>query len=146
MSASYTGFFSFDKMNGIGTYEDDNNIYKGTWRNNKKHGTFYRTNKRLNQTYLQQWKNDKLICSKLIQYIQPSALQTSKINPKKKEKTLQCNYKGIEKKCIGCYENPSNAVNIECGHVIMCYECLNKCERCPICRLTNNNIIRLFAS
>lgn len=145
-SASYTGFFSCDKMNGIGTYEDDNNIYKGIWRNDKKCGKFYRTNKRINKTYLQEWKNDKLINNKNIQYIQPDALQTTKENPKKKPRQFQTIYKGVEKRCIGCYDQYTNAVNITCGHVIMCYTCLNKCETCPICRVSNDKIIKLYSS
>lgn len=144
-TATYTGFFLNDKMNGIGTYEDEFNIYKGTWRNDKKCGTFYRTNKRISETYLQEWRNDKIISTKVVQYIQPSALRTTKENPKKQPRQHQVKYKGVEKKCIGCYHQSANAVNVSCGHVIMCFTCLSKCEKCPICRVSNEQIIRLYS-
>lgn len=144
--AIYTGFFSYGKMHGIGTFEDQVNIYKGQWRNDKKHGLFYRTQKSLFQTFIQKYNRGKLIKSEICQYIQPSALQTSKVNPIKSQKKYQVYYKGNEKKCMGCSDKPSNSTNVSCGHVIMCYDCLSKCDRCPICRAPTEHIIKLFIS
>ena len=145
-SPTYTGFFSFGKMHGIGTFEDNINIYKGTWRNDKKHGIFYRTQKQLFQTFAQKWNKGKLVKSERIQYIQPDALRTVKDNPIRVPKKYQTSYRGTEKKCMACLDKPSNATNINCGHVMMCYECLTKCDRCPICRAPIEQIIRLFVS
>lgn len=142
----YIGFFSYGRLNGIGTYEDDRNIYKGTWRSDKKHGFFYRTNKIKFDTYMQKWIKNKLINNYQIQYIQPDALRTLKTNPNKKQKKYQISYKGKNKQCIGCYENSTNATNNKCGHVVMCYECLEKCESCPICRSPIETVIKLFIS
>ncbi len=142
----YTGFFSFGKIHGIGTYEDEKNIYKGTWRNDKKHGTFLKTNKKKTTTSQQLWIKDKKINNLKIQYIQPAALETTEINPIRKPKKYQTTYKSKEKKCIICLERTTNATNDRCGHVALCYECLAKCDKCPICRCNIGNIIRLFAS
>ena len=142
----YTGFFSFGKIHGIGTYEDSTNIYKGSWRNDKKHGMFFRTQKIRNETYLQKWNKGKLISFTKTQYIQPEALRTARENPLKQPKKYQITYKGNEKKCIGCYDKPTNSTNDVCGHVAMCHDCLSKCDRCPICRAPIGNIIRLYIS
>ena len=123
--STYTGFFSYGKINGIGTFEDAKNIYKGTWRNDKKHGLFYRTRKHTYTSFLQKWSNGKFKSSKEIQYIQPETLITIKKNPIFKKKKYRVNYKGNAKLCIGCYDNNTNATNIKCGHVILCYNCLN---------------------
>jgi hypothetical protein len=144
--AKYVGFFSFGKIHGVGTFEDDINIYKGTWRNDRKHGLFYRTIKSTETTFMQKWNKGRLVSSTVCQYIQPIALQTTKVNPSKSPKKFQITYKGNEKKCMACCEKPCNCTNEACGHVIMCYDCLNKCQRCPICRVTINKIIRLFIS
>jgi hypothetical protein len=144
--AQYTGFFSFGKIHGVGTYEDSINIYKGTWRNDKKHGMFYRTIKNIFKTFIQKWNKGRLVKSEPCQYIQPDALQTTKDNPIRRVKKYQITYKGTEKKCMGCYDLSCNTVNDICGHVVMCYKCLSKCERCPICRAPINKLIRLFIS
>lgn len=144
--SKYTGFFSVGKLHGIGTYEDSLNIYKGTWRNDKKHGMFYRTQKNTYSTFIQKWIRGKLITSNKTQYIRPDALQTIKNNPINKPKKYQITYKGHEKKCMACIENHINATNTACGHVVMCFDCLNKCESCPICRSPIEQIIRLFIS
>jgi hypothetical protein len=142
--SNYTGFFSYGKLHGVGTYEDANNIYKGTWRSDKKHGVFHRTNKERHVTYLQKWIKGRLKTKTIIQYIQPLALITTKTNPNKMPKTYQISYKGNNKQCIGCENNSTNCANDGCGHVVMCVECLSKCDTCPICRCPIGNIVKLF--
>jgi len=141
----YTGFFSYGKFHGMGTLENRINISKGNWRIDLKHGVFYKTNKLNKRTHLQRWKNNRLIKDKIIQYVQPKALQTTKKNPNKNKK-YQIAFKGDFKKCIGCYDNAINCANDRCGHVVMCVDCLSKCEQCPICRAPIYNIIKLFIS
>jgi hypothetical protein len=142
--AKYTGFFSDGKIHGIGTFEDSKNVYKGSWRNDRKHGMFWRTQKLRYQTYLQKWKRGKLISFIERQYIRPECLQTTKQNPIKKQKTMQIAYKAREKTCIACCAKPTDAVNTGCGHVAVCYDCLLKCDRCPICRCPIKELIRLY--
>lgn len=145
-TATYTGFFSYGKIHGVGTFEDTKNIYKGNWRADKKHGMFYRTNKVEKLTYLQKWIKNKLISGTLIQYIQPAALITTKVNPLKKPKKYQISYKGTNRQCIGCQDNSTNSTNSRCGHVVMCIDCLKRCDQCPICRAPIDKIIKLFIS
>lgn len=142
----YLGYFSYGKIHGVGTYEDTNNISKGSWRSDKKHGLFYKTKKDLCKTFMQKWNRGKLIISEEVQYIQPSALITTKQNPKNIPKKYQITYKGVDKKCMACCDKPTNAINDVCGHVTMCYECLCRCDKCPICRAPIRKIIRLFIS
>jgi hypothetical protein len=142
----YTGFFSYGKFHGVGTYEDEDTIYKGHWRNDKKHGTFLVTNKVTYKTYNQLWIMNKLKSSTECQYMQPAALETVKQNPLHQCKKLQVKYKCVEKKCIACLERGCNAVNVSCGHVAMCYECLIKCQKCPICRCPISNVLKLYIS
>jgi hypothetical protein len=142
----YTGFFSFGKINGIGTYEDGKNVYKGTWRNDKKHGTFLKTSKKHEVSYQQLWIKGKKVDNKQIQYVQPLSLATTKENPVRKPKVYQTAYKGREKKCVVCLEQHTNATNDRCGHVALCYDCLLKCDKCPICRCSMGKVVRLFTS
>jgi hypothetical protein len=146
----YKGFFSNGKMNGIGTYESYKYVYKGQWREDKKSGNFIKTNKHKNTTYVQRWVDNIKVENKLIQYIQPNALDTYKYNPIYKNKKYQKKYrnteKNVEKKCVACFINSMNATNISCGHISMCYECLSKCDKCPICRINITNIIKLYVS
>lgn len=154
----YTGFFSYGKFHGVGTYEDNEYIYKGQWRNDKKHGMFFKTAKLSFETYTQRWNKGKLILTEKTQYIPPKMLQTSEKNNTRKNNTRKSNthirdgntdiktkkFRGIEKKCIGCCEDSTNSTNANCGHVVMCYNCLKKCDTCPICRSPITNIIKLF--
>ncbi len=155
----YEGFFSYGKIDGIGTYTDPINVYKGTWRRDKKHGSFYKTNLPTGTTYKQMWLKGKLISSERVQYIQPAALRTTKDNPILKPKKYQATYRveprkcnGCsintvdEKKCIACQENPRNATNTACGHISMCHVCLAKCDRCPICRVGIVSVLKLYIS
>lgn len=142
----YTGYFSIGKIHGIGTFEDSINIYKGTWRNDKKHGSFYKTNKITFKTYKQIWLKNKLVSSIACQFIQPCSLATTKNNPVKTPKVFQIKFKGVEKLCMACMEKPTNATNIACGHVVMCDECLNKCDKCPICRAPITHVLKLYVS
>jgi hypothetical protein len=144
--SSYTGYFSENKFHGIGTFDTKDLIYKGTWRQDKKHGSFYNTEKNTYNSYLEHWKDNELLDVVDITYIPATSLETSKVNPKRTAKKSQSNYRGNEKKCIGCYENGTNSTNSACGHVCMCYNCLIKCDRCPICRCPINNVVKLFIS
>jgi hypothetical protein len=160
----YKGFFSNGKMNGIGTYETNKCIYKGSWREDKKSGNFIKTNKQKNNTYLQLWVDNIKTENKIIQYIQPAALETYKYNPayqnkhqtkhqtkcqNKYQTKYQTKYKNksnTEKKCVACFDKSMNATNTTCGHISMCYECLSKCDKCPICRVNISQIIKLYVS
>lgn len=150
--ARYVGFFSYGKIHGIGTFEDSYHIYKGTWRNSKRHGIFYKTAKQSQATFLQQWQNDKLIKSSRTQYLSPDTLVTTKSNPRNKPKKKQVEFKHDPTKtklCVACCINPMNSTVTLCGHVSMCYDCLSKCDRCPICRaeITNRlQVIKLYIS
>jgi len=144
--ASYVGFFSYGKIHGIGTFEDKKNIYKGSWRNNIKHGMFYRTRKQDLTTYLQKWTRGKLIGSKRTQYINPELLTTTKKNPRYIQKKHRIQYKGKGLTCITCCDKFVNATNDLCGHVTICAECWSKCDCCPICRSPIGKIITLYIS
>ncbi len=146
-SLKYTGYFSYGKFHGVGTYESTKTISKGHWRNDKRHGHFLKTNKETCTTTKQLWIKDKCKLEESIQYIQPMALQTTKDNPLKRPKLYQVTYKALEKKCIACGDMPMNSSIANCGHVCMCYDCLNKCgDRCPICRGPIDQIVRLYVS
>lgn len=144
--STYVGFFTAGKFSGVGTFEDNKNIYKGTWRNDNRHGSFYKTNKITFQSFKQLWIKGKLMSNIPIQYIPPVALQTTKDNPLKKPKVYQTAFKGVEKLCMACMENPTNATNIRCGHVVMCHQCLSRVSKCPVCRAPIQNILKLFVS
>ena len=143
--SSYTGFFSFGKFNGIGTYEDSKNTYKGTWRFNYKHGSFYCTKKSDHITYSQKWIKNNMIEGHSIHYIQPNALKTTKKHPGKSQQ-LQRPYNGKDRRCMACCTAPTNATNTKCGHVVMCFDCLHKCDVCPVCRAPVISILKLFVS
>lgn len=145
--ASYEGYFSYDDFHGIGTYENATYITKGSWRRDLKHGTFITTNKLTETTMLQLWLKNQLKKEEPHQYVQPSALKTIKDNPHKLPKKTQKGYHGSTAYyCIGCTSKPVAAANASCGHVCMCYECLAKCEKCPICRCTIDKVVRLIIS
>jgi hypothetical protein len=144
--ATYIGYFSFGKFHGVGTFEDSKNITKGSWRLDRKHGHFIKTNKIEQTTVRQLWIKHRIRKEETIQYIPPNALKTTAKNPNKQPKTLQITYKGTHIMCIGCSSNPVSACNPQCGHVCMCYDCLNKCDKCPICRCGMEQPIKLFIS
>jgi len=146
LGQKYTGYFSFGKFHGIGTYEDDKYIIKGSWRVDKKHGHFIKTNKIEQNSFRQLWIKNKLKTEEQITYIQPAALTTVKENPNKSKKKYQSKYYGNPHKCIGCMDKIASVINSACGHVCMCYECLKKCEKCPICRCDIANIIQIYVS
>jgi hypothetical protein len=146
-NTAYQGFFSYGKFHGIGTFEDAANIYKGSWRADKKHGMFFRTNKEAQCTYVQKWVDDILISSKDSQYIAAEELKTTKQNPyMRRDKKSKIAYKGAERQCIICNENPANCTNAKCGHVILCYNCFSRCDNCPICRSPVSQLIKLYVS
>lgn len=144
--AMYQGYFSYGKFHGIGTYEDAKNITKGSWRSDNKHGHFIKTNKLEQVSSRQLWLKHKMKHEERIEYIQPDALRTVKENPNKKPKKYQVKYHGSPHKCIGCMDKPITATNSACGHVCMCYECLIKCNKCPICRCEMEKVVQLYVS
>lgn len=144
--SKYTGFFTYGLFNGMGTYENNKIITKGTWRLDMKHGIFIKTYKEKFKTFAQKWESDELIESKEIQYTNPDLLYTTRENPKNSPKIKGIKFKGVEKKCIGCYQSTVSACMVRCGHVAMCYDCLNKCDCCPICRAPKSKILHLYIS
>jgi hypothetical protein len=142
--ATYTGFFSYGKNNGVGTFEDKKNIYKGNWRFDKKHGMFYKTNKLTMISNYQKWLKNRLVENRNIPYVEPKYLQTTKKHPRKTPALRKLTYKGTGKKCMVCIENPVDATNTSCGHIVLCYQCFSKCDRCPICRIPIEKIIKLY--
>jgi hypothetical protein len=143
----YVGYFSCNKKHGVGTLETPLDISKGHWRFGKKHGTFYRTDKINSSTTSQVWMNNKLISEVETEYLQPDCLKTIKNNPNKMQKKKQVSFKvKPDSKCVACMENPRNSTNVACGHVSMCYDCLSKCKKCPICRVEISKILKLYLS
>lgn len=179
----YIGFFINGKMHGIGTYVDSENVYKGPWRNDLKHGVFYRTHIPTRITYMQKYTSGKLIDTFQIEYkpsetlyavknkyranagtssnrildsmLAPTSAPTSdqvsdQVSAPTSDLTstistdLSVKPSGNSPTCIGCAENSTNATNIGCGHVVMCYRCLDKCDRCPICRSPIDGILKLY--
>lgn len=141
----YQGFFSNGKINGIGTYTDARNVYKGTWRLDKKHGMFYCTRLDEPVTYRQKWINGKLVEGVRAQYVEPCFLQTVKQHPRRTVRRAPYNGKN-DRRCLACCAAPTNATSAQCGHVVMCYECLGRCDLCPICRVPIVDRIQLFIS
>ncbi len=145
--STYVGYFSYDEFHGIGTYENDTIITKGSWRKDFKHGNFITTDKINKITFSQLWIKNVLKKSVETQYIAPDLLRTTLDNPIKQPKKIQKGYHGkTSMLCIGCATKPVNSVNSACGHVCMCYECLSKCDRCPICRSNMEIIVKLIIS
>lgn len=142
----YNGYFSYGKFHGIGTYEDEKTIIKGSWRSDRKHGNFIKTNKVDKTSTRQLWLKHKLKYEEHILFVQPDALNTTKSNPLHVSKKYQIKYKGTPTKCIGCVDDFMSATNTACGHICMCYNCLNKCDKCPICRCDIKEIIQLYVS
>ena len=50
--------------------------------------------------------------------------------------------------CKICYNRNINAVFASCGHLVACFECATRCDKCPICRVQvrPNEIIRTFTA
>ena len=146
---TYKGFFMDGISYGTGTLECNRYITKGNWFKEMQHGEFRKTDKIECRSYLEYWKMNKLIKSTEIQYIAPMYLSTRKYGVSEdsvEKKSKLTKYNGQEKKCVGCYDKIADMAVVPCGHVIMCAECLNKCECCPICRCTKKNVLRLYMS
>ncbi|KAJ1091953.1 hypothetical protein NDU88_005067 [Pleurodeles waltl] len=49
--------------------------------------------------------------------------------------------------CVVCFTSKVNAVILPCGHACLCYSCVQKvlqtCGKCPMCRQTMHDIMRL---
>ncbi len=139
--ASYTGYFLYGMYSGTGTYEDNNIILCGEWRNDYKHGGFFKTNKKEYKTTRQIWVDNICISEIPIQYMSSDMLQTKP----KIHKQTSC-VKIHEKKCITCLDNIADSTNNLCGHICMCYGCLLKVDECPICRCPINLVLKLYIS
>jgi hypothetical protein len=135
-AARYTGFFSFNKFHGEGTFEDIYNIYKGPWRNDQRHGIFYKTDKILKKSYKQFWQSDTLIANDEILFVDPQSLATKRHNTRKLFVS--------NNPCVGCCTSRALCAIVSCGHVVMCEFCLSQCKTCPICRIPIDRIIKLF--
>jgi len=146
-STVYTGYMSYGQRHGIGTYETSMYVTKGTWRQGRKHGQFTKTFKEEPATHLEIYRKNKCVFSNKIQYCSIEHLQTTKINPKNRPKKYNHTYRSTnEKKCIVCLVNACNATNPDCGHVVLCYECMLACDKCPICRVPIKYVLKLFSS
>ena len=135
--SQYTGFFSYGQACGIGTFTTPTSICKGTWRLDRKHGQFYKTDREQNKTYKQVWIRDVLISSRLVQYIAPEYLQTTK---KKQHQPHTVHHTS----CIGCTDAPADMVIISCGHMVLCQECITQCSNCPMCRGPLDSFIKVY--
>lgn len=136
----FQGYFLDGQLNGLGTYETKDIICKGQWFMGKKNGKFYHTDKLQYKTSVQYWRDNLLIKNHNIQYKSPNELKTiEKIHKDKKPLTTN-----IKKSCIGCLSQRPNATNDNCGHVIMCSECLFRCDSCPVCRAPIGKLIKLY--
>ena len=132
----YQGFFSRGKFHGLGTFEDSTNIYKGYWLNGKKNGVFKRTHKPSNTSYIQKYKNDKLVKETITNYIPVINLKTT-------EEKAPLTPNG---KCIICYTMDKDCCNAACGHIVCCTICLQKCLNCPLCRIPITDIVHVYYS
>ena len=146
--SSYTGYFSYGMYTGNGTYEDKNIVLCGEWRNDFKHGVFFKTKKKEYKSTRQLWVDNICITEDSIQYMTPEVLQTPKSKCSNKCLTNLNNNdtKLHEKKCITCLENIADSANNLCGHICMCYSCLLKVDECPICRCPINLVLKLYVS
>jgi hypothetical protein len=46
--------------------------------------------------------------------------------------------------CSVCFENKKNILFTPCSHITCCSSCAQKCQDCPICRKTIDNMIEVF--
>ncbi|GBP45952.1 Apoptosis inhibitor IAP [Eumeta japonica] len=51
-----------------------------------------------------------------------------------------------ESLCRICYDNPRNVCFVPCGHVVACARCALTSDKCPMCRRTYTNAVRLYYS
>ena len=51
---------------------------------------------------------------------------------------------GGEDSCVVCLVNPKNIVLIPCGHVCGCRGCLERVDKCPMCRKTIERKIPIY--
>ena len=53
----------------------------------------------------------------------------------------------IKNKCRICFTEEIDTVFTKCGHMFWCYDCAHSCKkRCPICRVNDNDIIKIFTT
>ena len=48
--------------------------------------------------------------------------------------------------CAICMQNEANAAIIPCGHTVACVRCLEKCDKCPVCRRGIRSLLRIYRS
>lgn len=142
--AYYRGFFSDGKFHGLGTYETAQEITKGSWRNDVKHGKFHTTNKKTKTSHISLYIDGLLTEQHSTPHIDRSKLiTTERKKDMKREKTF--NIAKTEENCVVCNENLKNCCNSACGHLACCVDCLSQCKICPICRKNIDLVVRVYA-
>ena len=51
-----------------------------------------------------------------------------------------------ELQCSICMHQEANAAVVPCGHTVSCVRCLERCDKCPVCRKPIERILRLYRS
>lgn len=170
---TYIGFFTNNKSHGYGVTFRNQTIGLGYWSDDCRTGDCISTDYSKQSTVRQHWNNGILISENLIQYISEIKMLSSlfakvhpdvftracmrhvrnyafnkiknySYRPAKKMKTRRHSHPYAGEQCILCCIKNRNAVSKECGHYFACYECLEKCKDCPICRKKNITPLRLM--
>ncbi|KAL0830583.1 hypothetical protein ABMA28_002732 [Loxostege sticticalis] len=71
----------------------------------------------------------------------PAPVQTTTANEKEEDNTID-----DSKICKICYVEERNVVFVPCGHVVACAKCALATDKCPMCRRTFQNAVRLYYS
>lgn len=139
---SYTGMFLNGKFNGIGVLKDNIELIvsKGQWRENKKQGYFTVTHQLDEHSYKALYREDNLINQKKRQFISEKYLTVEPRRQKSQTNILPTS----DAKCIICYANSVNCTVAECGHTNTCFPCLSKVDKCPTCRVSIKQKIKIF--
>lgn len=140
---TYTGMFMNGKLNGIGGLKDNvqNVTGKGQWRDNNRHGYFTVTEIAEETSYKIIYKSDKMISKHKRQYI---AEQYLAMEPRRRKTDNHNVLPASDSKCTICYINPVNATIVACGHTNACFTCLSKVDKCPTCRVSIGQKIKIF--
>lgn len=139
---SYTGMFLNGKFNGIGVLKDNIELIvsKGQWRENKKQGYFTVTHQLDEYSYKALYREDNLINQRKRQFISEKYLSVEPRRQKSQTNVLP----NTDAKCIICYANSVNCTVAECGHTNTCFPCLSKVDKCPTCRVSIKQKIKIF--
>lgn len=139
---TYTGMFLNGAFNGIGVLKDNIELIvsKGQWRENKKQGYFTVTHQLDEHSYKALYRADNLINQRKRQFISEKYLTVEPRRQKSQTNILP----NTDAKCIICYANPVNCTVAECGHTNTCFPCLSKVDKCPTCRVSIKQKIKIF--